>query len=260
MSQANLMSMWKVSMMINTPAWYAERDARRRVLEERVTQLMNNFEWLAAREASLDSWEQFFDSQWLYHICKHIPCDDEAPPAQLRVDARITYLYAVTRCTDPEEARSLRWAALRLRAMSVKNSPLAGGYPDTLAYWTHVSAAAGCRGSTMVLCNRDDVSPQINMIYRGHYHWLVAGDEGARLAHVSRMVVAPFGAWRPNLLLMGLFPAEVSRAVMTWLLIAKRRRLSHYPALHVCAFVCTDPGWDYLNALRMRISWNCTKK
>ena len=54
---------------------------------------------------------------------------------------------------------------------------------------------------------------------------------------------APFGRWRPAAEVHSLAPVAVRRAVATWLLIGRRRRLPHYAALLVCAFVVTGSGW-----------------
>jgi TPR repeat protein len=57
---------------------------------------------------------------------------------------------------------------------------------------------------------------------------------------------APFGRWRPAAEVHSLAPVAVRRAVATWLLIGRRRRLPHYAALLVCAFVVTGSGWEGL--------------
>jgi TPR repeat protein len=49
----------------------------------------------------------------------------------------------------------------------------------------------------------------------------------------------PYGIWRPERIYQRLLPAEMRQVLVTWLLVAKRRRVARYVALLVCSFIVT---------------------
>jgi hypothetical protein len=106
----------------------------------------------------------------------------------------------------------------------------------------HASARLGCKSAMYDLASTYLFGCGTEQNYTQAALWFAKAGFEDRLGFVLRTYpqeCIPYGTWRPDRVYQMLLPKEMSQQLLTWLLVAKRRRVSPYVALLVCSFVVT---------------------
>jgi TPR repeat protein len=108
--------------------------------------------------------------------------------------------------------------------------------------WLVASAQLGCKSAMTALAYRFLHGCGTEQNYTQAALWFAKAGNETSLAFLLRTYpqeCIPYGIWRPDRVYQMLLPKEMSQQLFTWLLVAKRRRVSPYVALLVCSFVVT---------------------
>jgi hypothetical protein len=237
-----LPTLWEVSLILRDRQWYAAHRKRSHDAINQMRHLTDEGREIEALALACDAWNQFIveRSDIRVYFRGLDPDKDENVKRDMEKDARLIPMLQLMRSDHGDEVEA---GAVRTRAMNARGLLIDGPPVDSLNYWLYVSAVAGCVESTLDCIRRSPKGTAMDYLLKVHLDQLLVGGRWAPAFNVDDHDSAPYGVWRPNAILMRLFPTTVAQAVRTWLLTAKRLRLDRYLALQVGAYICTRSGW-----------------